>query len=114
MSEENYDVQNEILDRDLTVCEVECAINHLKCGKASGPDDIRKEFIKYEKQNLKFVLNQQFYVIYDTGIYPEKWSTWVIVLIYTKDDKNDPANYKGITLTCAMSKLFTFMLNKRN
>ena len=92
---------------------MECAINHLKCGKASGPDDIINEFIKYEQQNLKFVLNQQFYVIYDTGIYPEKWSTGVIVLIYTKGDKDDPAYYRGITLTCAMSKLFTFMSNKR-
>ena len=72
LSEENYDVQNETLDRDFTVCEVESAINHLKCGKVCGPDDIRNEFIKYEKQNLKFVLNQLFNVIYDTGIYPDK------------------------------------------
>ena len=37
----------------------------------------------------------------------------VIVPIYKKGDTNDPANYRGITLTCAMSKLFTFMLNKQ-
>ena len=43
----------------------------------------------------------------------KKWSTGVIVLIYRKGDKNDPANYIRITLTCAMSKLFIFMLNKR-
>ena len=36
LNEESYDVQNEILDRKVTVCEVECAINHLECGKASG------------------------------------------------------------------------------
>ena len=70
---------------------VESAINHLKCGKAFGPDDIRNEFIKYEKQNLKFVLNQLFNVIYDTGIYPDKWSTGAIVPIYKKGDKDDPA-----------------------
>ena len=83
LSEEDYDVQNETFDREFTVCEVECAINYLKCSKASGPDDIRNEFIKYEKQNLKFVLNQLFNVIYDTGIYPDKWSTGVIVPIYS-------------------------------
>ena len=113
LSEDDYDVQNEILDRKFTVYEVECAINHLKCGKASGPDDIRNEYIKYEKQNLKLVLNQLFNMIYDTGIYPENWSTGVIVPIYKKGDKDNPANYRGITLTCAMSKLFTFMSNRR-
>ena len=51
--------------------------------------------------------------MYDTGVYPDKWSTGVIVPIYKKGDKDDPANYRGITLTCAMSKVFTFMLNKR-
>ena len=72
----------------------------MKCGKVSGPDDIRNEFIKYEKQNLKFVLNHLFNVIYDTGIYLEKLSTGVIVPIYKKGDKDDPSNYRGITLTC--------------
>ena len=74
LSEDDYDVQNEILDRKFTIYEVGCAINHLKCGKASGPDDIRNEYIKYEKQNLKLVLNQLFNMIYDTGIYPENRS----------------------------------------
>ena len=52
-------------------------------------------------------------MIYETGAYPDQWTTAVIVPIYKKGDTNDPANYRGITLTCAMSKLFTFMLNKR-
>ena len=52
-------------------------------------------------------------MIHDIGIYPENWSTGVIVPIYKKGDKDNPANYRGITLTCAMSKLFTFMLNRR-
>ena len=85
----------------------------LKCGKASGPDDIRNEYIKYEKQNLKLVLNQLFNMIYDIDIYPVNWSTGVIVPIYKKGDMDNPANYRGITLKCAMSKLFTFMLNRR-
>ena len=52
-------------------------------------------------------------MIYVTGAYPDQWSTGVIVPIYKKGDTNDPTNYRGITLTGAMSKLFTFMLNKR-
>ena len=59
------------------------------------------------------MINQLFNIIYDTGIYPENWSTGVIVPIYKKGDKDNPANYREITLTCALSKLFTFMLNRR-
>ena len=108
-----YDVRNDILDGQFSLYEVECAIKHLKSGKATGPDYIRNEYITYEKQNLKHVLRELFNVIYETGAYPDQWSTGVIVPIYKKGDTNDPANYRGITLTCAMSRLFTFMLDKR-
>ena len=33
--------------------------------------------------------------------------------IYKKSDRKIPGNYRGITLTSTMSKLFTFILNKR-
>ena len=43
-----------------------CIINDLKCGKANGLDDIRNEYVRYKKQNLKLILNQPFNMIYDT------------------------------------------------
>ena len=45
-------------------------------------------------------------MIDDTGIYPENWSKGVIVPIYKKGGKYNPADYRGITLTGVMSKLF--------
>ena len=42
-----YDVRNDILDGQFPSYEVECAIKHLKSGKATGPDDIRNEYITY-------------------------------------------------------------------
>ena len=67
-----YDVRNDILDGHFSLYEVECAIKHLKSGKATGPDDIRNEYITYEKQNLKHVLRELFNVIYETGAYPDQ------------------------------------------
>ena len=75
--------------RLLRLYEVECAIKHLKSGKATGPDDIRNEYITYEKQNLKHILRELFNVIYETGAYPDQWSTGVTVPIYKKGDTND-------------------------
>ena len=54
-----------------------------------------------------------FNKLYSTGHYPDQWCTGVIVPIYKKGDKKNPANYRGITLTSTMSKMFTYLLNRR-
>ena len=54
-----------------------------------------------------------FNEIYDTEIYPAQWCSWIIIPIYKKGNREEPSNYRGITLTSAMSKLFTHMLNQR-
>ena len=42
-----------ILDKDFTLQEIDSTIKHLKSGKATGSDDIRNEYISYEKRLLK-------------------------------------------------------------
>ena len=112
-SDDNYAVHNEILDRKFTLQEIDSAIKNLKSGKATGSDDIRNEYISYENKQLRPALKLLFNEIYDTGIYPAQWCSGIIVPIYKKGNREDPSNYRGITLTSAMSKLFTHMLNQR-
>ena len=112
-SDEHYVVQNEILDRKFTLQKIDSTNKHLKSGKTTGSDDIRNEYISYENKQLKPVLKLLFNEIYDTGIYPAEWCTGIIAPIYKKGNGEDPSNYRGITLTRAMSKLFTYMLNQR-
>ena len=54
-----------------------------------------------------------FNKIFNSGHYPENWSTGCIVPIFKKGDKNDPNNYRGITLVSCLAKLFTSTLNQR-
>ena len=51
--------------------------------------------------------------LYEIGYFPMEWSTGVIVPIYKKGDKMKPENYRGITLTSTLSKMFTYLLNQR-
>ena len=51
--------------------------------------------------------------MYDTGIYPAQWCSGIIIPIYKKGNREDASNDRGITLTSAMSELFTHMLNQR-
>ena len=46
-------------------------------------------------------------------VYPDSWSIGLIKPIYKKGSKNDPSNYRGITLLPVMGKLFPKTLASR-
>ena len=58
-------------------------------------------------------MKELFNKLYSIGFFPTEWSTGVIVPIHKRGDKNNPQNYRGITLTSTMSKIFTYLLNRR-
>ena len=92
---------------------MECSIKHLKSGKAAGHDNIKSDYILIEQGNLKVVILTLFNKLYEIGYFPKEWSTGVIVPIYKKGDKKKSENYRGITLTSTLSKMFTYLLNQR-
>ena len=55
-----------------------------------------------------------FNLILDTGIIPSNWALGYVIPIYkNKGARDDPNNYRGITLLSALGKLFTSILNTR-
>ena len=52
-----------------------------------------------------------FNKFFELGYFPKSWSDGFIVPIYKKGDKNEPSNYRGITLLSTLGKLFTRILN---
>ena len=51
-------------------------------------------------------------MIYSTRLYPIPWTTDVTVHIQNEDTRK-PGNYRGIMFTCTISKLFTYVLDRR-
>jgi hypothetical protein len=52
--------------------------------------------------------------IYETGDFPLGWKTSMLNIIYkSKGDKQDPANYMGISLLSTLSKVYTGVLARR-
>lgn len=47
------------------------------------------------------------------GIYPDSWANDYISPIFKSDDPTNPSNYRGITITSAIGKLFNNILNTR-
>ena len=64
--------------------------------------------IKYGRHYLMPSLERIFNDIIENGTFPTEWNIGVIKPIYKqKGDKKSPANYRGITLTSCLGKLFT-------
>ena len=59
------------------------------------------------------VLEQLFSVIWHEEIVPRQWRDGFIVNIFKKEDREDPGNYKGITLLSVVGKVFCKILNNR-
>ena len=71
-------------------------------------------FLKINFLNfLNFHICDLINAIFESGIFPDKWTEGFIVPIHKKGDVNNVQNYRGITLVSCLSKLFTSILNKR-
>jgi len=70
--------------------------------------------IKHGRYYLTPSLEIIFNDIIDNGTFPTEWNIGVTKAIYKqKGDKKSPANYRGITLTSCLGKLFTSILQNR-
>ena len=54
-----------------------------------------------------------FNLIYESGIYPAKWTESIIKPIFKAGDEGDPSNYRGIAISSCLSKLFSRILYNR-
>jgi hypothetical protein len=52
-------------------------------------------------------------LIFKTGKFPAIWNTSLLVLLNKKGDKLDPTNYRGISITFNLGKLFNRIIHNR-
>ena len=108
----SVDITNEHLDRDISALEIEYVMKSLRNRKASGSDGIAGELIKYGGNGM-IMLKELFQLIWDSEYIPERWGEGMIISLFKKGDREDPGNYRGITLLNVVGKLFNKVLNYR-
>ena len=60
------------------------------------------------------LLHKIFNNVFKEGTFPSQWNSGLIIPIYkNKGDSNSPSNYRGITLSSCLGKLFTSILQTR-
>ena len=93
--------------------EIQCSITKLKNNKSSGLDGIRNEMINSGADILLPCLNKLFNLFFSSGHYPSTWAKGYISPIFKTGDNSNPDNYRGITITSNIGKLFNMILNAR-
>ena len=83
----------------------------MKTRKSPGVDGISAEVYKALPDNLVNLLTEIFNEILVTGEYPASWSVGLNCSIYKVGEKEEPNNYRGITLLNCIGKIFTSILN---
>ena len=89
---------NPILDDPIEEEEVRAAIWLLKKNKAPGLDGLSPTAFKLFNSDLISFTTILFNRLLEQGIFPDSWSSGAIKPIYKKGCKEDPNNYRGITL----------------
>ena len=107
--------EEKILDVEVCVEEIEVALKAMKLGKSCGGDGLDPEHIYYGGEILKVWLKKVFNRIIALEEVPVCLKEGVILLVY-KGKGKDPLqmkNYRGITLSSVIAKLFELIILHR-
>lgn len=110
---ENMNVNNNKLDYEVSDKEIYDTIKLLKNKRAPGPDGIINEMFKCGKFYIVPVLKKLFNLIISSGYFPTRWKTGFIINIHKSGPTSDPNNFRGITLSSCLGKLFSLIMNAR-
>ena len=98
-------------DIDLSAARVKSVLDNLETNNAQGPDAINGVVLKNCSKSLSYPLHKLFNLAYNTGYLPSEWKLANVVPIHKKDDKNKVVNYRPISLTSLVMKVFERILH---
>lgn len=98
---------------EITISEIEDALNHMKNGKAPGNDGITCEMIKTGGHQLLETMRILLNRCITTGEIPETWYEAQMILLHKKGDILNINNYRPISLLCHPYKLLTKIITTR-
>ncbi|KAL7646845.1 UNVERIFIED_CONTAM: hypothetical protein RMT77_002101 [Armadillidium vulgare] len=93
--------------------DVTSAISELNTKKAYGPDGILPVVLKTCASELAPCLGKLFRLCLSTSTFPSCWKRALIQPVPKKGDPSQPSNYRPISLTSVLSKVFESILNRK-
>lgn len=93
--------------------EVKQACEHAPLSTALGPDNISPFFLRTGGGSLHLALRRLFNAIWISGVTPQLWRLADVVALHKKGDKMDPNNYRPVSLTSVIVRMFERMIQTR-
>ena len=81
-------------------------LKNINTNKAPGPDGIHGKVLKMCSKTIAYPLTLLFNLSFKSGYIPSEWKVANIVPVFKKGDKNKVENYRPISLTCLVMKIF--------
>ena len=98
---------------EITEANIEAQIKELRKKAAAGPDDIPAVLLKNCINSVKYPLSIFWNQSLQDGNIPEILKTGIITPIYKGKDRNQPVNYRPVSLTSNIIKIFEKLIKKK-
>ena len=98
---------------EITLAELEAALDSLNENKAEGPDDITTSMLKNTGMNTRLLILELFNDVLLSGTNPSAWKLGKVILTLKRSPEQDIQNYRPITLISCLSKLLTKIISDR-
>lgn len=93
--------------------EVETVIQSLPNNSSPGYDRIPAKFLKDNRNFFTPFLTSVANHIFETGHFPDSLKYAIVTAIFKSGDKQDPANYRPISVVSVFSKFFELLIKSR-
>ena len=100
-------------DIDFDHRRVRKLLSKINTNKAQGPDGIHGMILKRCAVGLAYPLSLIFKLSYNTGHLPDEWKLANVVPVHKKGSKSNVENYRPISLTCLVSKIFERLVQEK-
>ena len=109
----NIDRFKTTLDDPFSIEELERSLKSLKNNKACCFDQISNEILKCSGRIYKHAFLHLFNAIGRVSLYPTPWKRDILHPIHKSNEKDDPNNFRGISIASCFSKLYIKLLKTR-
>jgi hypothetical protein len=107
------DITIPVLDDAISPLEVEEGIRKLKPNKACGPDGISPRLLHALPIQWILCITTMFNIMFQSYKYPVNWVFAKLCILYKKGNSMLCDNYRGISVSNSLAKLYDLILAKR-